>query len=146
MASYSWGRTKYDAAEYKQDLRQSTEPLGYMLYPGKWESESKCRNQLGLVAGNDVSNIRGNLVDLESDLKGITRPAGNCDAVMYKPTCPMTETDCQPRSISFSERATGQVRTVDTRLGHQRACQMVSYREVPQPAPMVAPACNTRRF
>ena len=29
--------------------------------------------QLGTVAGNDTSQIRGNLVDLESDLRGTTR-------------------------------------------------------------------------
>lgn len=142
----SFGRTKYDSCEYKQDLAQSTTPLGYMLYPAKFESSSKCRNQLGLVGGNEVSNVRGNMVDLESDLRGITRPAGRCDAVMYKPACPMTETDCQPSNLKFTERSTGAVRTIDTRLGHQKSCQMFGYREVPAPAPMSIHGCSARRL
>lgn len=146
MSFTSWNRTKYDSCEYKQSLAQSTNPLGYMLYPAKFESASKCRNQLGLVGGNDVSNVRGNMVDLESDLKGITRTAGRCDAVMYKPSCPMTETECQPSSLQFTERSTGHVRTIDTRLGHQKSCQMFGYREVPAPAPMTVPACTGRRL
>ena len=139
-------RTRYDPCEYKQAVTQSTNPLAYMLYPAKFESASKCRNQLGLVGGNEVSNVRGNLVDLESDLMGITRTAGRCDAVLYRPSCPMTETDCQPPSLKFTDRATGNVRTIDTRLGHQKQCQMFGYREVPAPEPMKISGCNPQRL
>lgn len=142
----AWTHSSYDSCEYKQTVAQTTKPLGYMLYPAKVEHSSKCRNMLGLVGGNEVSNIRGNLVDLESELTGRTRDAGKCDVMLYKPSCPMTETDCQPASISITERGTGHVRTIDTRLGHQPACQMFGYREVPAPVPMTVPGCAARRM
>ena len=48
--------------------------LSYMLYPLKYEGKSKCRVNLGVVGGNNVSIIKGNMVDLENDLRGQTRP------------------------------------------------------------------------
>ena len=146
MAFTSWNRLRYDPCEYKQTLTQSTDPLGYMLFPPKFESPDKCRNQLGLVAGNDVSNVRGNMVDLESDLFGITRNNTKCDAGKYKMACDIIETSCQPRKLQYKDRATGVIRDIDTRLGHQKACQFASYPAVPAPAPLRVPGCNMSRY
>ena len=43
--------------------------IQYLLNKIKYEHEQKCRNELGLVGGSNVSRIKGNLVDLESDLE-----------------------------------------------------------------------------
>jgi hypothetical protein len=43
------------------------------------------QHQLGVVGGNEVAGIKGNRVDLESDLLGITRPASWCTDLHHLP-------------------------------------------------------------
>ena len=52
----------------------------------KYENCNKCRNEFGLLGGANVSHIKGNLVDLENDLRGQTRPNTRCPDKKYKPT------------------------------------------------------------
>ena len=59
-----------DTCAYKKELDQSVGPLAYMLYPGRYENCSKCRHEFGLLGGRAASHIKGNLVDLESELRG----------------------------------------------------------------------------
>ena len=60
----SSNRLIYDECAYKKSLQQSTDPLEYSLYTGKYENTAKCRIELGSVGGNGVSLFNGNLVDL----------------------------------------------------------------------------------
>jgi hypothetical protein len=76
----SSNRLIYDTCAYKKTLDQSTGPFSYSMYPGKFENCAKCRIELGQTGGNGVSLYSGNLVDLESDLRGQTRPASLCPA------------------------------------------------------------------
>ena len=69
----SSNRLIYDTCAYKKELDQSVGPLNYTLYPGKYQNCSKCRIELGTVGGNNVSLFSGNLVDLENDLRGMSR-------------------------------------------------------------------------
>ena len=91
------------------------------MYPLKYESCSKCRVELGVVGGNNVSIIRGNLVDLENDLRGQTRPLTQpkqCSTKLYKP---------QPKSyIKYNNRYGS--KTIDTRKKHLPACNMIAYK------------------
>ena len=64
----SSNRLKFDTCAYKKNLDQSVGPLSYVLNPMKYENCNKCRMELGIVGGNNVSQIKGNLVDLENDL------------------------------------------------------------------------------
>ena len=82
----SSNRLMYDSCEAKQRVKDSTEPLNYMLYPGKYENCAKCRIELGAVGGNAVSIFSGNMVDLESDLRGQSRPLSKCNANQFNPT------------------------------------------------------------
>ena len=65
----SSNRLSYDTCEYKQRLNESVGPLAYMLNPMRYENCNKCRMELGVIGGTGVSHIKGNLVDLETDLK-----------------------------------------------------------------------------
>ena len=105
----SSNRLSYDACAYKDSLRQSTDPLNYMLYTGKYDNSAKCRIEFGVVGGNGVSLFTGNLVDLESDLRGQTRLASNCSSKLYHPS----EHNTHPH------------------LSHQPSCQMQNYPTVP---------------
>ena len=81
----SSNRLIYDNCAYNKKIQESTSPLNYTLYPGKFENSSKCRIELGSVGGNGVSLFSGNLVDLESDLRNQSRPASLCPKYHYQP-------------------------------------------------------------
>lgn len=82
----SSNRLSYDACAYRTELKQSTDPFQYMMYEGKYNSSAKCRIEFGTVGGNGVSLYSGNLVDLESDLRGQTRVASDCPSTRFKPS------------------------------------------------------------
>jgi hypothetical protein len=132
---------------------------GYTMIPQKYYNPNAARNALGLVAGNDVSIASGNLVDLESDLYGITRTASKAPTKQYQPSCPLGGVVTKPASLApvnavgalsglgsscpswsrqlvFAERATGNVVTVDTTPRHLPTIQYVSYPGVPAPEPL----------
>jgi len=117
-------RLSYDSCAYKQELAQSTTPLSYVLDPIKYENCSKCRNELGLVGGTAVSHVRGNLVDLENDLRNQNRPNTHCPSYKYLPATThyvqgkeYIKPVCHPK--------------VDTDMLHLKPCQMTNYRSVP---------------
>lgn len=68
---------------------QSTDMIagGYTMIPQKFYHPNAARNALGLVGGNDVSVVSGNIVDLESDLRGITRTLSKAPSRQYQPSC-----------------------------------------------------------
>lgn len=113
-------RTKYDLASYQVDLAQfATNALDYTLSPLPTQNPNKCRNELGLVGGTAVSHIKGNLVDLESDLRGQNRYLSRCPANQYQP----------PKdNVLRSDKA-----VIDTSLQHLSSCQMFPYKVTPLP-------------
>lgn len=48
-------------------------PQSYSATPFVYTTPDPKRHELGMVGGNNVSVIAGNMTDLESDLRGITR-------------------------------------------------------------------------
>lgn len=114
----------YDTCAYKKALDQSTGPLRYAMYPGKYNHCRKCRMELGIVGGNAVSIYKGNLVDLESDLRGQTRPASKCPSHKYHPWC--KKDDCKNGLPSGPMDC-------DAMLQHQPSCQMIRYKPLVLP-------------
>ena len=112
----SSNRLSYDACAYKDAIQQSTSPLDYMMYTGKFENCAKCRIEFGTVGGNNVSLFSGNLVDLESDLRGQTRQASLCQDTLYKPQCDNTN-NCKQKMM------------------HQPSCQMQYFPPTQIPPP-----------
>jgi len=131
---------------------------GYTQIPQKYYHPNASRHALGLVGGNEVSISTGNLVDVESDLRGTTRDLSNVPAKKYQPSCPLgsdvplngrgpvpanrvapIESACPswPKQLVFTERATGKVRTVAMEPRHLPTKQMFSYPGVPAPEPLV---------
>lgn len=68
---------KKDNKQTKEEIctvdKQLEEQYNYMMYNGKYDNQTKCSSELGLVGGNNVSNYCGNFVDLESQLRGYSR-------------------------------------------------------------------------
>ncbi len=127
---------------------QSAGMFAYTQMPVKFEHPDKCRNALGLVGGSEVSNISGNLVDLESDLLGITRVQSKCIARQYQPACPLGGPGCpdMPPSFSFRDKSTGVVRVVNTTPRNLPTCQMTTLPGVGAPAKLKTQTCYPMRF
>jgi len=83
----SFNRCMYDNCSFNERNKESTSPGNYMLYPGKFYNNNQVRIAKGIVAGNEVSLSKNNLVDLESDLRGQTRILSNCSKNKYSPKC-----------------------------------------------------------
>lgn len=132
------------------------------MIPQKFYHPNAARNALGLVGGNDVSVVSGNIVDLESDLRGITRTLSKAPSRQYQPSCALGSGAASgsgrlapacasaagpsaiagscppwPRSLVFAERATGHIVTVNTAPRHLPTSQFASYPGVPAPEPLV---------
>jgi hypothetical protein len=67
-------RLIYDPCAYRQDLKQSTDPLAYQLYAGKYYNCDGCRPEGGKFTDNPLV-----LVDIESELKLLNRINTNCN-------------------------------------------------------------------
>lgn len=76
----SSNRLRYDRCAYQKDLYESTAPLSYSLFEGKFENCKKCMQDNKFYRPFD-------LVDVESELKNITRPNTHCPHLKYNPNC-----------------------------------------------------------
>lgn len=81
----SFTRLQYDTCTYKQELGDNVSMLSYLMDPIKYNHCTQCRSELGLVGGNNVSQSKGNLVDLENDLFGINRGQSRCALTRFIP-------------------------------------------------------------
>jgi hypothetical protein len=79
-----WCKLKDDPCAYQRSLTESTSQLNYVLDPSKYYNCNPCRIESNIVAGNDVSIYKGNMVDLESELRGQTRKASKCPDLQFK--------------------------------------------------------------
>lgn len=128
-------RLTYDSCAYVQALNQSVSPLDYVLDTTRFEHCNKCRPELGIVGGTAVSHVRGNMVDLENDLRGQNRPNTHCPQYKYLPRGDGTvqgkeniKPVCHPK--------------VDTTAVHLKPCQFVDYPAVPRAPPMDMFSCT----
>lgn len=81
--NYNFGSSNklmYDCCEYEKSLEQSVTPLSYYLYDGKYENGHKCVYDKQFWKPQD-------LVDIESELFNLTRPATKCPSGHYNPNC-----------------------------------------------------------
>jgi len=72
-------RIKYDTCEYQKSLYESTKPLSFQMFEGKYNNCGRCVH--------DKIYRPFDLVDIESELKNITRPASKCAQFKYNPNC-----------------------------------------------------------
>ena len=74
----SFSRLSYDSCAYSKNLQQSTDPLEYSLFKGKFESCTTC--PIGDFTNNLDFGIRS---DIESDLKGQSRIGSKCPSEKF---------------------------------------------------------------
>lgn len=92
------------------------------------------RHILGLVGGNEVSRMAGNPQDIESDLRGLTRPLTKANSREYKPLHQGQE------SIVYENRKTNLA--IDIRPVHLKEYQMWGYAPVYAPQPLQKQTCG----
>ena len=129
----SSNRLSYDTCNYKQNLQQSVSSINFVLDPIKFEHKNKCRMELGIIGGTNVSHVKGNLVDLENDLRGQNRPMTYCSDYKYSP-----RDDNYVQGKEYIKCV--QHPKVDTTLQHLPSCQMIDYKPVPRPPKMDHPS------
>jgi hypothetical protein len=123
----SFNRLSYDNCSYKQELTESVSYLSYLLDPVKFNNCNKCRPELGIVGGTNVSTPIGNLVDLENNLFGIDRPQTHCPSYKYLPSQneyvqgkEYIKPVCHPKINTEASK-------------HLQSCQFYDTLQVPQP-------------
>lgn len=119
-----------DPQTYQRRLGESVSIADYVFSPFRFEHQNKCRHELGIIGGTGVSHIAGNMVDLESDLRGQTRLLSKCGGNQWKPIdtgVPIVNDKTPP---------------ISTQSKHLPSCQMIGYRSVPLPPPMNLPRCS----
>ena len=129
----SSNRLIYDTCAYKKSLDQSTTPLAYHLNPMKYENCQKCRSELGILGGPAVSQIKGNLVDLENELRGQTRLNSQCPTKRYHPD----------NKLYTKETDLNKAEEINTDLLHLPSCQMIRYKPIPLPNPIKLETCDS---
>lgn len=140
----SSNKLRYDTCAYRADITQSTNTLRHILDPMRFEHHKQCRMELGIVGGNEVSQIKGNLVDLENDLRGQTRLNTKCPQRKYQwqvDTGIGGEKPVQPKGISYNGIFCRNQLHIDTQLNHLPPCQMIRYEPIPLPPPLDLPSC-----
>ena len=81
----SFNRKKHDLCDYSKSTYQSTSALSFALDPSRHSRCDKCRIPFGIVGGNEVQELKYNLVDLESELRNQTRHNSKCPCKKYLP-------------------------------------------------------------
>lgn len=76
----TFNRLTYDNCAYDKKLSESTSPLMYQMSRYKFENCARCTYNGKQYAPFD-------LVEEESELKGIVRQATKCPTKLYNPTC-----------------------------------------------------------
>lgn len=108
-------------------------PQHYDDLTSQYVNPAPKRHVLGLVGGNDASLIRGNMVDLESDLRRINLPNTFAPWRQYQPP--------QKGETEIVRNTTKGSLTIDVQKVHLPTYQMMAYPAVMAPLPIVNQVC-----
>ena len=125
----SYNRLSYDTCTYSRELGENVNILKYVINEDRYEHPQKCLHGKGLLGGATVSKIRGDVVDLESELRGITRNLSKCAISKAKPL--------EDEFMILNDKTT----PVDTRKLHLPTCQMIDYKTLQSPYPQKFNQC-----
>lgn len=114
-------------------IERAENPQTYGRFAGEVENPKGGRHILGLVGGNEVSLTRTNWSDIESDLRGITRPNTRCPTREHLPS-----TD--PKVVRNNPKIHIEL---DTTLLHKKEVQMWAYPATVAPQPLIKETCGS---
>jgi hypothetical protein len=108
-------------------------PQHYDDLTSQYVNPAPKRHILGIVGGNEVSLIKGNMVDLESDLKALNIPNTFAPWRQYQP--PVKDQKEIVRDNTKIQLA------INVQKNHLPVYQMIGYPAVVAPAPLVNEVC-----
>ena len=114
---------------------KKVDPQHYTYLTSQFVNPNPKRHILGLVGGNEASLIKGNMVDLESDLRGINIPNTFCPWKQYQPP-PKHQTEIVRDNTKISLK-------IDVQKANLPAYQMIAYPAVVAPFPIKNEVCVT---
>ena len=123
-----------DPSPFAEEWIRNENPFKYRELVQQWVSPVPKRHQLGLVGGNEVSIIAGNVMDIESDLRGTTRPLTHCPDQEHAPI-PENAT-----SLPIRNRKTNI--TINITPKPLQEYQMWAYGGAYKPLPLVKETCG----
>lgn len=82
MSSY---QEAYEKPPMSSQMEKTENPQSYVYADYSVQHVKAARHILGLVGGNEVSGVKGNATDVESDLRGITRPTTRANSRQHQP-------------------------------------------------------------
>jgi len=132
-ASHSWIRDD-NISVYDLNMPNRTVGANYPVDESILVSPVAKRHTLGLVGGNEVSRLAGNPQDIESDLRGLTRPLTKCNEREYQPLKKDQDT------IIYDNRKYRMA--IDLRPVHLKDTQMFAYAPVYAPQPLKKETCG----
>lgn len=118
----------------RHPFEASENPQTYVDDVFSYVHKNPARHMLGLVGGNEVSLPAGNMVDVESDLRGITIPLTYAPSRQYQPP-PIEQTHVVRKNVKTDLK-------IDVRPRHLPAMQMWSYAPTFAPIPMNVKQCG----
>jgi hypothetical protein len=83
----TFSRLNYDNCAYDKRVSESVSPLGYRLSRFKYENNDRCTYD-----GIQHAPFDPELVDQETELRGITRPGTRCPSLQYNKNCKKSKT------------------------------------------------------
>ena len=138
----SFTRLSYDNCSYKSEILQSVGTLSYTLDVLQFQHPNPTRIAFGILSGNDTSIVKGNMVDVESDLMGVGRTASKCPSLKFLNECSGKNFgSCQPKQIVIRGNPSNSGRVVDTTPLHLRESQMFRYTPTYLPPAYTQPRC-----
>ena len=119
----------YDLNTPNRVVRQN-----YSIAENNLASPPPKRHILGMVCGNEVSQMAGNPQDIESDLRNLTRPLTRCPGREYKPMLEGQD------KLVINNRKTHLA--IDLRPVHLPEYQMWAYPAALAPQPLKKSTCG----
>lgn len=130
----AFNRLLYDTCAVETEVRQNTSFFDAHMDPSRFVHSAPCRNSFGLVGAVSgvstvapvptptapIGDIRGQMVALESDLRGQTRPTSKCPRYDYVPKAGLVSSDEIWKPVKHPVIRTDRPVHVDT-------CQMIDY-------------------
>ena len=138
----AFSRLSYDNCSYKSERLQSVGTLNWVLSTDRFINNNPTRIAFGILGGNDVSIVKGNMVDVESDLMGVGRTASKCPSLKFLNECSGKDFgSCQPKQLVIRGNPSNSGRIVDTTPLHLRESQLFRVTPTYLPKPYQQPRC-----
>jgi hypothetical protein len=126
----SFTRQMYGSCATKKHYEESTGVLDHQMDPNRYYNCNPCRVAVGLVGGNNVSLYDGNLVDLESEFRGLTRQNTYCPAGHYLPGTVIQGVDAMACGAKCGQMGLpcGSINCRKEKLHHLPECNIIHHR------------------